>query len=42
MAAARLPEGLTLTDRTRDFSTLIVTGPASRDLFDRPSGPRPT
>jgi glycine cleavage system aminomethyltransferase T/glycine/D-amino acid oxidase-like deaminating enzyme len=27
------PEGITLTDRTRDFSTLIVTGPASRDLF---------
>ncbi len=28
-----LPERLTLIDRTEDFSTLIVTGPASRDLF---------
>ena len=31
--AKSLPEGLTLTDRTRDLSTLIVTGPGSRDLF---------
>ena len=31
--AKSLPEGLTLTDRTRDLSTLIVTGPKSRDLF---------
>ena len=29
-----LPEGLTLTDRTRDMSTLIVTGPKSRALFE--------
>ncbi|MFD0916582.1 FAD-dependent oxidoreductase [Pseudahrensia aquimaris] len=28
-----LAEGLTLTDRTRDFSTLIVTGPKSRDVL---------
>jgi dimethylglycine dehydrogenase len=35
MAARDKPEGITLTDRTRDFSTLIVTGPQSRDLFDR-------
>ncbi|KNG93483.1 GcvT family protein [Pseudaestuariivita atlantica] len=28
-----LPDGLTLTDRTKEFSTLIVTGPKSRDLF---------
>jgi dimethylglycine dehydrogenase len=28
-----LPEGLTLTDHTTEFSTLIVTGPKSRDLF---------
>jgi dimethylglycine dehydrogenase len=26
--------GLTLTDHTREFSTLIVTGPKSRDLFE--------
>ena len=31
--AKSLPEGLTLTDRTRDLSTLIVTGPRSRDLL---------
>ena len=31
---ASLPEGLTLTDRTREVSTLIVTGPASRTLFE--------
>lgn len=28
-----LPEGLSLTDHTRDYSTLIVTGPKSRALF---------
>ncbi|WP_108815602.1 GcvT family protein [Loktanella sp. Alg231-35] len=28
-----LPEGLVLTDRTTEFSTLIVTGPKARDLF---------
>ena len=28
-----MPDALTLTDRTRDFSTLIVTGPKSRDLL---------
>ena len=28
-----LPEGLHLTDHTRDFDTLIVTGPKSRDLL---------
>ncbi len=28
-----LPKGLTVRDRTRELSTLIVTGPASRDLF---------
>ena len=28
-----LPEGLTLTDHTTEFSTLIVTGPKARDLF---------
>ncbi len=31
---ANLPEGLTLTDRTREFSTLIVTGPKARELFE--------
>ncbi|MEM8632804.1 MAG: FAD-dependent oxidoreductase [Pseudomonadota bacterium] len=31
--AKDMPAGLTLTDRTRDLSTLIVTGPRSRDLF---------
>ncbi len=34
LLARALPEGLTLTDRTRDFSTLIVTGPQSRALFE--------
>ncbi len=29
-----LPAGLTLTDHTTEFSTLIVTGPKSRDLFE--------
>ncbi|MCB2114906.1 MAG: FAD-dependent oxidoreductase [Rhodobacteraceae bacterium] len=29
----RLPDSLTLTDRTREISTLIVTGPGSRALF---------
>ncbi|MGB3246627.1 MAG: FAD-dependent oxidoreductase [Sulfitobacter sp.] len=28
-----LPEGLTLTDHTTEYSTLIVTGPRSRTLF---------
>ena len=28
-----LPDGLSLTDLTTEFSTLIVTGPKSRDLF---------
>ena len=28
-----LPAGLTLTDHTTEFSTLIVTGPKSRELF---------
>ncbi|MGB0799072.1 MAG: GcvT family protein, partial [Planktomarina sp.] len=28
-----LPGGLSLTDHTTEFSTLIVTGPKSRDLF---------
>ncbi|MBW4981731.1 FAD-dependent oxidoreductase [Mameliella sp. CS4] len=27
------PAGITVSDRTRDFSTLIVTGPKARDLF---------
>ncbi|MEP2703915.1 MAG: FAD-dependent oxidoreductase [Roseibium sp.] len=31
---AVLPSGLTLIDRTRDFTTLIVTGPKSRALFE--------
>ena len=31
--ARSLPKALTLTDRTNDLSTLIVTGPKSRDLF---------
>ncbi len=30
-----LPGGVTLTDRSREVSTLIVTGPAARDLFAR-------
>jgi dimethylglycine dehydrogenase len=38
---ARHARGLTLTDRTRDFSTLIVTGPAIARPFTG-SGPRPT
>jgi len=28
-----LPDGLTLTDHTTEFSTLIVTGPKARELF---------
>ncbi|MFV1529099.1 MULTISPECIES: GcvT family protein [unclassified Phaeobacter] len=28
-----LPEGLTLTDRTTEFATMIVTGPKSRELL---------
>ncbi|MEL6233760.1 MAG: FAD-dependent oxidoreductase [Pseudomonadota bacterium] len=31
--AKRLPAGLSLVDRTREISTLVVTGPAARDLF---------
>ena len=30
---ASLPEGLTLEDHTDDYSTLIVSGPQSRDLM---------
>ncbi|MDJ0639905.1 MAG: FAD-dependent oxidoreductase [Paracoccaceae bacterium] len=30
-----MPEALTLTDRTDDFSALIVTGPKSRALFEK-------
>ena len=30
---AALPSGLSLTDHTTEYSTLIVTGPKSRDLF---------
>ncbi|MEL7090782.1 MAG: FAD-dependent oxidoreductase [Pseudomonadota bacterium] len=30
-----LPEGLTLTDHTTDYSTLVVSGPKSRDLFEQ-------
>jgi dimethylglycine dehydrogenase len=33
--ARDLAFGLSLVDRTRDLSTLIVTGPQARDLFDR-------
>ena len=29
-----LPTGLTLTDHTTEYSTLIVTGPKARDLFE--------
>ncbi|QUJ76489.1 FAD-dependent oxidoreductase [Sulfitobacter albidus] len=29
-----LPEGLSLTDRTTEFSTLIVTGPKARDVLE--------
>jgi len=32
---ANLPDGLTLTDHTSDYSTLIVTGPKSRTLFEQ-------
>ena len=31
---ARLPEGLSLTDHSTEFGTLIVTGPQSRALFE--------
>ncbi|MEP4194461.1 MAG: FAD-dependent oxidoreductase [Aliishimia sp.] len=31
--AKHLPQGLSLTDHTTEFSTLIVTGPKARDLF---------
>jgi dimethylglycine dehydrogenase len=30
-----LPRGLTLTDHTTEYSTLIVTGPESRTLFEK-------
>jgi len=33
--AKALPEGLTLTDETRNVNTLIVCGPTSRDLFEK-------
>ncbi|MDU8943141.1 GcvT family protein [Ovoidimarina sediminis] len=33
LLARALPEGLTLTDHSRDYSTLIVTGPEARALF---------
>ena len=32
---ARLPEGLSLTDHSTEFGTLIVTGPQSRALFEQ-------
>ncbi|WP_347311877.1 GcvT family protein [Defluviimonas sp. SAOS-178_SWC] len=35
--ARTLPESVTLKDRTKDLSTLIVTGPKSRDLFAKMS-----
>lgn len=31
---AGIPDGVTLTDRTRDLDTLIVTGPEARRLFE--------
>jgi dimethylglycine dehydrogenase len=31
---AGLPDGVSLTDHTREFSTLIVTGPRARALFE--------
>ena len=31
--SASLPEGLTLTDHTEDYSTLIISGPKSRELM---------
>jgi dimethylglycine dehydrogenase len=34
MLRRNLPDGLTLTDLTADFSTLIVTGPQSRALLE--------
>ena len=34
LARSGLPDGLTLTDHTADYSTLIVTGPQSRALFE--------
>jgi dimethylglycine dehydrogenase len=34
LLAKALPDGLTLTDRTTEYSTLIVTGPKSRALFE--------
>ena len=33
-----MPDGLSLTDHTREYSTLIVTGPESRSLFEGLSG----
>ncbi len=38
LLARALPEGLSLTDRSRDLDTLIVTGPDSRALFAAISG----
>lgn len=35
---AHLPQGLHLTDHTNDFGTLIVTGPASRQLLSGLTG----
>ncbi len=32
--ASALPDGLTLTDHTKEYSTLIVTGPKARELFE--------
>ena len=34
MLAASLPDTISLTDQTTDYSTLIVTGPKSRDMFE--------
>ncbi|NNK67754.1 MAG: FAD-dependent oxidoreductase, partial [Rhodobacteraceae bacterium] len=35
LLSRNLPDGLNLTDHTDEYSTLIVTGPTSRDLFTR-------
>lgn len=34
LLAKNLPAGLSLTDHTTEYDTLIVTGPKSRDLFE--------
>ncbi|WP_281857171.1 GcvT family protein [Litoreibacter halocynthiae] len=34
LLALDLPDGLTLTDHSTEYSTLIVTGPKSRELFE--------